>query len=540
MIKKINRNSFYRILTFIIIVFVLTLTVSDNKLMLSGLTLEFKGNTSKMPENAKKRDSVVIGAPSLEGEFNPLIAYTKADLIVVGNIFEPLISFDDEGRPQCVLAERYKVSSDGLIYSFKLRKDVKFSNGDILTARDVFMTYTAICDISLAGNIISKELSGLEGYDDYRNGDSDVIAGIEIIDDLNISFKFNEISNSHINAFRAGIMSEGSILIDNDITVRDKAHIESRAPIGTGAYKLHSYADGMQAVLTRNNNYHGVQGKAEEIIIKNMNQKDVKNEFESGDVDIYLLTGKQDIFEMTKSLEYVNLYSYESNIGKRIIINCENEILRDYQVRQAMQYAFNRTSIIQDLYNDTAYVNYSPYIKSSYVSKQNFNKYNYNIKKANSLLKEVNGEKLIFSLLINEFDKDYAVNREIAEIFSEDMRKIGIEININIVDNSIFKNDIERLKSFDLYFTEYSNDFYQDPEKRFSEDNKLWNDENIKILLNDLKSLTDIEKYEQICKEITYLYNKDCPYIFVLEQKQFVLCSSKIDRFEVNSYIKIY
>ena len=67
---------------------------------------------------------------------DPQMASTQVEIIITGNAFEGLMRFDENGKPIPAASESYTVSDDGLVYTFTLRKDLKWSNGETLSAED--------------------------------------------------------------------------------------------------------------------------------------------------------------------------------------------------------------------------------------------------------------------------------------------------------------------------------------------------------------------------------------------------------------------
>lgn len=102
------------------------------------------------------------GANSLDPHF---ISSTTARTFLSG-IFESLVTVDENGSPIPMLAESYDVSVDGLTYTFKLRTDVTFHNGQALTATDVKASLERFGRIS-PEKIIMATVTGIDTPDDH-------------------------------------------------------------------------------------------------------------------------------------------------------------------------------------------------------------------------------------------------------------------------------------------------------------------------------------------------------------------------------------
>ena len=75
--------------------------------------------------------------------------------LVIMNCFEGLMGFDADGKLVPVAAESYEVSSDGRVYTFKLRKDGVWSNGDPVTAKDFVYAWKRVLEPGVAANYAS-------------------------------------------------------------------------------------------------------------------------------------------------------------------------------------------------------------------------------------------------------------------------------------------------------------------------------------------------------------------------------------------------
>merc|ERR1711916_374683 len=126
------------------------------------------------PNPALKRDgaedTLVIGTSEAKGIFNPIYYSSSYDGYVVDMIFKGLIERDIDGQWQPALAESWKISDDGLTYSFKLKEGVVFSDGSPVTANDVAFTFKAIADPSYDGRYQSV-VQDMVGFDQYFGGD---------------------------------------------------------------------------------------------------------------------------------------------------------------------------------------------------------------------------------------------------------------------------------------------------------------------------------------------------------------------------------
>ena len=114
------------------------------------------------------KDTLIVALPSDPGNFDPNSDSIQMVHAMKRQIYEPLIMRDNEGNLQPQLAESWEYEDDKTII-FKLRKGVKFHNGDELKASDVIFTYKRIADevpaAQVAVNMIDFDKS--MAIDDY-------------------------------------------------------------------------------------------------------------------------------------------------------------------------------------------------------------------------------------------------------------------------------------------------------------------------------------------------------------------------------------
>ena len=173
---------------------------------------------------------VIVGSPQEPNVLNPLLALASIEDAIGSFTVEGLVQVDENGEYAPVLAaELPTVSEDGLVVTYKLLPDVKFSNGDPFTCADVQFTWEAILsDLSQAST---------SGYNK--------IDSIDCPDDLTAVVNFSEVYAPYLRLF--------SFIIPQ--AAGDLAELESwdfnRNPIGTGPWIVKNWEAGTSSSLHR-------------------------------------------------------------------------------------------------------------------------------------------------------------------------------------------------------------------------------------------------------------------------------------------------
>src|SRR5436190_9358196 len=122
-----------------------------------------------------------------EGDANsldPQALQTLGEGQILSNVYEGLVQYDPKTlQPAAAIAEKWDVSSDGLKYTFHIRKGVKFHNGRELTADDVKFTFNRLGDAKVATTYARSIIIGsIAGFADVDGGKSTDLSGVKVVD----------------------------------------------------------------------------------------------------------------------------------------------------------------------------------------------------------------------------------------------------------------------------------------------------------------------------------------------------------------------
>ena len=132
---------------------------------------------------------------------DPQIASTDSELLIIKNIHEGLMRENDKGEIVCGIAESYK--KDGLTYSFTLRKDAEWSNGEKITARDFEFAFLRALSPETNAPFASR-LMCIKGASEYNSGATNTISGISVNNDT-ITITLNQEDNEFLKTLTTAI-----------------------------------------------------------------------------------------------------------------------------------------------------------------------------------------------------------------------------------------------------------------------------------------------------------------------------------------------
>ena len=170
--------------------------------------------------------------------------------VVVGEIFGGLVTLSLGYEPVLDLAESCSVSDDGTVYTFVLRENAKFHDGNPVTANDVKWSIERAADPTTQSVNARNYLGDIVGVNEKLEGSATEVRGVHVVDDRTV-----EITIDAPKAyFLAKLSYPTAFVLDRNQVTGDGSWLEQ--PNGTGPFRLGTYDVGELIVLERNELYH--------------------------------------------------------------------------------------------------------------------------------------------------------------------------------------------------------------------------------------------------------------------------------------------
>lgn len=347
----------------------------------------------------------------------PYQATKLTDYTLNWNIYDNLVKVVDRTYAKVVpsLAERWEISEDGLEYTFYLRKDVDFHNGEHFTAEDVAYTWTQFKD------------SAARGYQAV-NWDS-----WEVLDEYTIKLRLINPDPGLLQT----LANEGTGIV-NKKTV-EQYGVTEEAYVGTGPYKLETYNPNELIVLTANEDYFdGVPA------IKTINMKVVTDNnsalimFKNGELDELHGISSLDRQALEKNSNVRVLEESVSRVGG-FLFNTNMAPLDNIYVRQAFNYALDRETLCligSEGVNKPAQL---PIVADhdGYTTEVD---YEYNPEKAKELLKKsgLSSNELVITLT-HSLEADIV---KLATTAQSQLQEVGFTVNLEGIERTVLVQKI--------------------------------------------------------------------------------------------------
>ncbi len=230
---------------------------------------------------AQDEKVIVIGHAEVAEAYDPAHAYSPTGGMVNRATYSTLVTFPDTDASSIepLLASSWTISDDGLVYTFMLRDDVKFANGDPITAEDVVFSINRLKNVKAQPSFLADPIVSVEAAD---------ASTVSItLSEARPSF-LSELTNSAFSVLNAEVVMANGGTDAADAAETDKAmDYLDQTSAGSGPYMLESWKPQEETVLVRNPNYWGNAPYFDRVIIVNIPEAATqKVALESGDIDL--------------------------------------------------------------------------------------------------------------------------------------------------------------------------------------------------------------------------------------------------------------
>jgi peptide/nickel transport system substrate-binding protein len=383
-----------------------------------------------------------LGSSTAFDTLNPLSSNMQVTYEFFLLVYDSLVTYDENLNPVPDLAKSWTVSDDNLTWTFKLQEGVKWHDGVAFTSKDVKYTYDLMIKTGLGYM-----------YNTYLTG----ITDIQCPDDTTVVIK--------LDAPKANmLMNTTPILPEHIFSKIAEADLETwpnSTPVGTGPYKFDSTGTNFVKIV-KNKDYFGKQPNIDEFTFVNYDNADsLAQALMLGEIDAASNLNPAQLKQLQAD-KNVAVISGEARGFTQIGINVwedaasgGNPLLKDKNIRQAIELALNKQKIVDMAYNGqgtigTTLINPGDYYHYEPVAAE---MRSYNVEKAKALLasagyKDTNGDGVLESPdgkplefhFISIADKLSEVKA--GQMIATDCAAVGIKIDTETMDSGALQDKI--------------------------------------------------------------------------------------------------
>jgi peptide/nickel transport system substrate-binding protein len=385
---------------------------------------------------------IVIGHPDT---LNPAISPVSTTIYNTPFFFNGLTRPADDYQPLPDLAESWTVSPDGKTFTFTLRRDVRFHDGEPFTAEDVKFSWELYSHPENAtGRQIGGFFSRIAGARDFTAGKAGAIAGVRVIDPYTLEVRLTDVYAPFLT------ISAGQMILPKhvwkDVPVKQLgAHPASRKPIGTGPFVVESWTANESLVMRAYDGYHGGRPHLDRIVsLSTADQTAAFGLLKAGEVDVMGLYSAVPIdnYEELRSDQRFEARPLPGLANQYVEFNFRNPIFQDARVRRALSYATDRRALREDLWRGQATHINGPIHPAFWAAKPDTTTFDADPAKAADLLVqagwrrgadgilEKDGQKLRFKIQSIQTNYDVALQ--------DQWKKVGVDAQVERMDFGSF------------------------------------------------------------------------------------------------------
>ena len=364
--------------------------------------------------DSEYKDTLVFAMNTDVQSMAPQIQNDTTSEQVVKMLYNTLLKFEDDGTVVGDLAESWSVSEDKLTWTFNLKQGVKFHNGKELTSADVKATFDRALNAEAGGlrtTEIIKMFTAVEAPDPYT---------VTITTDAPYGPMESLMCNMSL-----GIM-DADYIEQYGLDLGTSAEGEN----GTGPFKVVSWERDQEIVVERFDDYFGTPAKLQTVVYTIIPEAASRViALETGEVDVIDKPTDEDLARLEADTENYTVLR-KPTISQRLFrFGCNDPIISNTKVRQAIVYAIDRQAIIDALFTGSGYPSTAPLAPVTF-GYSDLGEIEQDLELAKSLLAEAGYPDGFDTKIITT--ERYQNGIELAEIISQQLAEIGINAEIEV------------------------------------------------------------------------------------------------------------
>ena len=457
---------------------------------------------------AAPKGTLTIGIPTDINTLDPTMGPEVNSLNVAYSTMETLLRLDAQGNLKPMLAESWEVI-DNTTYVFRLRKNVKFHNGEPFNGKAV-------------------EYSWKRSIEKHR-ANKNTVAGVARIDHLD-DYTIRVVTDKPDPVFLKKVATAPAAIFAPKATEAGGDEAASLKPVGTGPFILSAWVKGETITFKANPNYYLPDvPKVETLVWRAIPEAAARvAALQTGQVDIALrippnqapTLEKDPNFRISSALSTRTYYIAFNNMttGKGTPI-------MDPRVRQAINHGVDLTAIIRSVFNGQAQRVNSLIGNVQFGHDPTLLPMVYDPNRAKQLLAEAgvpNGFKVGLACPSGA----YANDKEACQAIAGELAKIGIEIDLQIMESNRFW-DLEAKKQLPPLFFDGVGDRFQDPATQLrgvahpASNWTAFEKKEITDLIDQGGSTVNQEERKRIYAKLAREMQADPPFLFLWQVKNF-------------------
>jgi len=455
---------------------------------------------------------------------DPALVVDVSGGMLTAKLFNGLIKYSAEMKIIPDIAEKWDISEDGKIYTFYLKKGVKFTNGREVEALDFKYSIQRVLNPRTRSPrtwVFDKIL----GAKEYMLGKISDCPGVAIKDKYTLQIILEEPFAPFLG-FLA--MPAGYVVPKEE--VEKWGDDFSKHVVGTGPFKLQEWLPDEKIVLVVNPDYFDSKPKVKKLEYRIIPEElTAWAEFESKNLDALSIP-------MMEFDRIINNPKWQKYIIKQagmnvyyLGLNCQKPPFDKVEIRQALNYAIDKEMILNTILKNKGILSHGPIPPGIDGYSTKLKPYEYNPEKAKELLTKA---EFPDGFKMKIYQKSSREVLEITEILQAQLKEVGIKAEIIQLEWSTLKEMINKGKT-DAFYLAWIAD-YPDAEnfltplfhsKNFGTggNRSFYENKEVDKLITQAQQTTNTKERIKLYQQIEAKIHNDCPWVFLWHQKEFYI-----------------
>lgn len=514
----------------------------------------------------------LVSDTPFEGVLNYNFYSGNPDFRVLQWFDEALLTWDQNYVYTNDGAATYEISDDGRTFTFTIRDNVNWQDGQPVTAEDWEFAHEVIGHKDYDGPRYGSDFTNIEGMVEYHEGKADKISGIKVLSEKKLQITYLQSTPSLLTGsiwtyplakHIFGDMEVGKMLSSPE--VREK-------PIGFGPFKVESIIPGESVVFRKNSDYWRGEPHLDKVVLKVINPTTIVQQLKSGGVDLvdsFPIEQFPDNANMS-NVEYLGIidraYTYIGfKLGKwdeanKVVVPDPNAKMADVNLRRAMWYAVDNDQVGKRFYHGLRW-NATTLIPPSHPEFHDASNPGipYDVEKANQILDEA-GYKKNGEFRTNPDGSELVINfismtggdiaEPLARYYVQSWNAIGLNVQLDMVEFNTFYDRVgsngKDDPKVDVYQGAWSVGIDVDPTGLYGRD-ALFNfpryasEENDRLLAEGVSEKAfDVATRQAIYKEWQQFMIEEIPVFPTLYRSQIVPVNKRILNYAIGDGTGVY
>lgn len=483
-------------------------------LLLAGCGQGGKGTGTGSDGKPVYGGTLTVAVPTDPDGLDPHKTPAAATDEIAVNIYDGLVGVDSKGNIISAIAKEWKVSPDGTEFTFILKDKVFFHNGRELTADDVKFSLERIQAPETAHP---------------RAADFGAIQEIQVVDPKTVKILLSRYDAAFLSTLTA---------VNAAIVPKEAASDLKQNPVGTGPFKFVSWTPDQEVKLVKFDKYHEENGfpYLDEVVFKIIPEPATALiNLKTGAVDVIPRLEGEKAAEIEKGSDTKTI-SGPQNLVQLMAMNNVRKPFDDKRVRQAIYFAIDKKAILEGAawgYGSPVGSHMSP--QSPYYVDLNA-AYQYDPEKAKALLAQAgypNGFETTIAL-----PEPYQFHRRTGEIIADQLSKVGIKANLQVVEWGKWLDEVYKQRQYDLTVVGHVGKL--DPHGvlgRYASDRKdnymNFKDEEVDRLLQEGLTTVDTEQRKTIYGQVQTILAREAASYYIMDPHQIVALRKNVEGWEI-------